>query len=524
MNVAGKSLQDIYDAGAKRLEELEDAQKSTMSDTTESHTQERMGLEPEALKEIEERCKDLDDEVRSYLARGLERIEKAVSSESEQTERYIVRLVESLTLLSKKFSETIGQLRETAESQLKDLASDSEQLYKSAAQSAHSQVHHDGTIALDDCRNDGTEAHGSVTSLLARSWDSVLEAEDEAIDNLTESFESNQGQVSQTFDNCKKEIDDKLSDKLSDLEIRAMQATEGIKITVERLSDIADRHAFDADVKLKERFSSLLYEMTSLFDEAASRAGGELVSLHESSMADLTMKSQELSREMDSLAESVNSAAAFKSAELQQRGGELVTSYTTELAERLLTSQVFHKELEAERAVMVEEIWKELGEVSEKFQKRMSSLSSTTLQKMKDICLEAENAIATAQEHCASDSKRVATEKQEAIDSTAREFVKRIEKSRQEALEAITRAAGDDGDSVADDEVPMAAAQIAADQEVAAETAVAENQDSIAEAVEDTHSPTVADPTGDTVSGAAEPRRRSKKSGKNNDKRGEGKK
>ena len=65
MNVAGKSLQDIYDAGSKRLEELAKAQKSQLNDIASTHLDERKDTEPQALKELETRCVDLEGEIRA---------------------------------------------------------------------------------------------------------------------------------------------------------------------------------------------------------------------------------------------------------------------------------------------------------------------------------------------------------------------------------------------------------------------------------------------------------------------------
>src|SRR5258708_3668083 len=129
MNVAGKSLQDIYDAGSKRLEELEKGQKSQLDETTNGHLGERQKSEPETLKQLEERANELQDEIRAYLSHGLERVEKVVDAESQHTTLYIQRLVDGLSLLAKKFSESISQLRETAESQLSDQCSDNEEIF-----------------------------------------------------------------------------------------------------------------------------------------------------------------------------------------------------------------------------------------------------------------------------------------------------------------------------------------------------------------------------------------------------------
>ena len=450
MNVAGKSLQDIYDAGSRRLEELQASQKSALNDTSDGHLDARVKVEPESLKQLEDKTKELEEEIRNYLSRGLERVEKTVNAESQQNERYIGRLVESLVLLSKKFSESIGQLREAAESELNDSCSDSEDIFAAHSRSIKSQLTDEGATSIDSCRTSGSEAQHSLASTVDDSWQSVFEAETDAADGLINEFDEDIEQVESRADGSRIKLQERLNEKLLAIEERSSEATASIRTNVDQLIDQSERHAFAADVRLKEKFSSLLFENSTSFDELASRATSEMVSLHESSMADLSMKSQELSREMDTLAETVTDSAMTKSGALQQNGSEMIASYTNELHERLEANKDFHKDLESEREQLVSEIYEELVDVKAKFEEKLTALAKSTLETMRNICSEAETAIATAQQTCASECKTQATSRQEEIEETTKKFIDKITSTKAAALVAINKAAGATGDDAAE--------------------------------------------------------------------------
>jgi hypothetical protein len=451
MNVSGKSLQDIYDAGAKRLEELESSQTTVLNDVTEAHLEERSRIEPESLKRLEDRTADLATEIRGFLQRGLERVEKAVASEGQESDRHIGRLVESLILLSKKFSESIGQLREAAESELSDLAADSHHLYKSHSEAVNNSLREESTTALDGSRTTGTHAEAAVADALETQWSMVYESEQDAIKDVSKTFGDSLDKLNLKALETRRGLEEIVDQKLLSLEGRLSQSSDNLRSTVENVTEQAERHAFDADVHLKEKFSSLLYEMTTSFDDSAHRAATDMAGLHEASMADLTMKAQELSREMDSLAEDVTAAGQAKTETLKHKGTGLLDNFTKELTQRLEASNIFLKEIEGERATLVSEIWQELTEVKEKFEEKLSQLAQSTLDKMQSICTEAETAVLTAQENCLTDSRNHGLSKKDGIEKETQDFLDRLSTTRQAALDAIAKAAG----ATPDIEVPV---------------------------------------------------------------------
>lgn len=444
MNVAGRSLQDIYDAGSRRLDELEQSEKTSLGEGADAHLDDRAKIEPDSLKLLEDRTDELEEEIRGFLSRGIDRVQKTVESECQESERHTTRLVEGLVLVAKKFSESIAQLRRVAECQLTDQGEDCQHIYALHAQTACSELLHDATQAISESREESVQAEETVATQIEESWVSVYEAEGAALEQLEACFDKDGEQVNIRFSQARKSLEDRSNERLSQLQQRAKSSRDAIKALVDRVVEQTNRYAFDTDVKLKEGFSSQLYELSTSFDESATRSAGEISSLHESSMADLNMKSQELSREMDSLAEGMVKNARSKSQSLQDKGTSMLGGYTSDLNGKLEAGNLFHKELASERAQTVSEIWNELTELRQNFDDKLHSLASATLEKMRNICEEAETAIVSTQHTCCSDSKSNAALTQESIDAAARDFLRRVGENKKAALDGIAKAAGED--------------------------------------------------------------------------------
>jgi len=88
MSVSGKSLQDIYDAGSTKLEELTSSEKSSLQEAAERHLDERVHTEPESLRQLEGHSKELVQDVKGYLNKGMQAVEKALKAETEATEAH----------------------------------------------------------------------------------------------------------------------------------------------------------------------------------------------------------------------------------------------------------------------------------------------------------------------------------------------------------------------------------------------------------------------------------------------------
>ncbi len=445
MNVSGKSLQDIYDAGSARLEDLEKSQKSSLSATCDAHFEEKSSSEPESLKDLEESSQQLEAEIRSCLSQGLERVEKTVRLEIEDNQQYIGRLVESLGLLAKKFSESIKQLKDSTEFGIKDLSFDCEEQFRRHNERVKSDLHKQGLFALEQLKTEGMSSVQGVSEKVEESLQQEEEQENEIKNRLFSAFVSYIGSVKTSLSDSLSRLTDVFSEKGAQTAARAGYLEQEANEYADRLLESAESHAADSQTRLKEAFLGLLQQCNLDSEQSASEVISQLRSQHDAGMAELNDRTRQLHRDMDELSESVSQAVAFRDQEIRSQAESAMGSFGAELRERVESGENFRRELEEERAKVVEGIWDELSAVQSRFEEKMAALARSTLEQLQNICSEAETAISSAQELCVSESRSNASSRQDVIEAAARDFLDCVSQRRASALDGIAAAAGAGG-------------------------------------------------------------------------------
>ncbi len=440
MNVSGKSLQDIFDAGEKRLEELEANQKNAIEQATESHLTTHTQDEPAARKLLEDKTAQLEEELRAYLDRGLERIEKAVASEIHENEKCVKNLVEGLVLLTKKFSESVNHLKVSSGHRLADVSKDATDQHDAEANDVHTNLLRHGLSAAQQIKDTGNVAVDESQKAVEENLHTLVEDENEAKNKLFGSYFTHLSSVKTSVTYAEERIVENLSTCTKGFANFSREGQTEIKQVLERLLRGATEKTNDAEEHLQHSFKQSLDDSNGSFDYASVRAASDLESLHESSMADLSMKTQDLSRDMDSLAESIISHLADREQDLRKSGTVHMTAFTDELTRRIRSGETFRQELDDERGRLVQEIWNELEDVQSKFGEKLNSLATKTLEELKSICAEAETAITTAQEGAASEFKTISGERIASIEALATVFIDRVNARKQMALDIILKA------------------------------------------------------------------------------------
>lgn len=442
MNVSGKSLQDIFNSGAKKLEELETAQKETLGKTTSEHLEEHFRQEPDSLNRLEESSKELEAEVRGFLTRAMDRINRAIKTEVDENDRYIHQLVEGLVLLAKKFGEEVEQLKQASQQDLSHLSVDCEELYRRHADYINSELQKRGASSSEDLHSTGNRTLVKISAEAEHNLTVLRDEEGQSYSKLYTSFDACAKSVNGDFEKTRSKEQAGFDAGCQRMKERSEAAVKSVKEFVEGLLTEIDQQAITSRSGLSENHKNQVDEGCAAVEQSAARVSADLVALLESSMIDLSMKSQELSRDMDSLSQDVKQTVENKDRDCRRKDEATSEAFTNDLAEKLAAAKSFQQEMEQERSMLVGEIWKELNEVQKKFQEKLSNLAASTLEQLQSICTEAQQAIVVAQESCASEFEASASERQKTIQSATEEFLHRVKSRREAALSGIARAAG----------------------------------------------------------------------------------
>jgi hypothetical protein len=343
-------------------------------------------------------------------------------------------------LLTKKFSESVSHLKVSSGHRLADVSKDATDQHDAEANDVHTNLLRHGLSAAQQIKDTGNVAVDESQKAVEENLHTLVEDENEAKNKLFGSYFTHLSSVKTSVTYAEERIVENLSTCTKGFANFSREGQTEIKQVLERLLRGATEKTNDAEEHLQHSFKQSLDDSNGSFDYASVRAASDLESLHESSMADLSMKTQDLSRDMDSLAESIISHLSDREQDLRKSGTVHMTAFTDELTRRIRSGETFRQELDDERGRLVQEIWNELEDVQTKFGEKLNALATKTLEELKSICAEAETAITTAQEGAASEFKTISGERIASIEALATVFIDRVNARKQMALDIILKA------------------------------------------------------------------------------------
>lgn len=77
MTFAGKKLQDIYDSGSARLNELEESATARLAGKASSHVNERQQSEQQSKMEVAAKAAAVEEEIKRQARQATERMNQA---------------------------------------------------------------------------------------------------------------------------------------------------------------------------------------------------------------------------------------------------------------------------------------------------------------------------------------------------------------------------------------------------------------------------------------------------------------
>src|SRR5579885_2646520 len=121
MSSAGKKLQDIFDAGSSRLSELEQTQLSVLTEKASEHQAEVENFHDSSTEQTEQRADELQNSITDHMTKSVQRIQKSIEAETQETDKHLKLLLEKVANLGQKLQDSINELRESHEFKVNSL-------------------------------------------------------------------------------------------------------------------------------------------------------------------------------------------------------------------------------------------------------------------------------------------------------------------------------------------------------------------------------------------------------------------
>lgn len=451
MSGTGKSLQDIYDAGSKRLDELEQNQRSQLESAGSKSVESLGNIESSVMQRMEKSLQDLDDEVRTYLDKALDGIKTAVNSEVEENRKFLERVQDALKLSAKSLSQDVQQLKDSLHARINSSSENNLILQKRHHEQSLGALKADGALFAAQLKE---KSQASVRRFETENSGVIMSVLDKNINLPSEFFAEFSKNVSL--------IDGKLNECLEALSARGKQISSEVSndtteiqasldTSLQHIQGLMDQSFQEADSALRSQCEHSLALALQHQETMARNLSKELQESPQLSSKGIAEHLVAMRLDTDKLLEQVKQQIGEVEINVRGNATRLAEDFEQNLQERMEGAREHHKVVAEERAQLMERIAGDLREIESGFQTRLTELAQNCLGKLSTICVDAELAIVAAHDACAAEFKNVSSAQQKSIEDKTEALVQEIERLSVQAIQAIKMAAGDSSDAGAAD-------------------------------------------------------------------------
>src|SRR5215471_13548686 len=130
MSVAKNKLQDIYDAGSAKLDELDRSQRDNFKETSDTNATKVSTLQTSANDQLKQRLAEVKTDINSSLERSIQKIQKVIDHDKQEIERHLKEQHNSVSALAQMLTESISEMRQAHEARLSMLREDTTDQYE----------------------------------------------------------------------------------------------------------------------------------------------------------------------------------------------------------------------------------------------------------------------------------------------------------------------------------------------------------------------------------------------------------
>jgi hypothetical protein len=452
MTFAGKKLQDIYDAGADRLAEVEQEALNKLKQAKENHS-ERLKTDVKAcIGRVEETAADLKSELGIYIEGSLERLKNVIEAETRETKAQSLYLVTELTNLSEKLRASIATLKKVYEENLDHVSVTATDKYMSTVERAKMEL---GKHEYASSRH--LKAHGTfVANSLQQKLDHVLWEsrgdEKQVTGSLFKSYMQKANAIDSHFSALMQKFSSEFQSQYKTLEGAAKTSESEVDTAAKANLQKIDDYAAKIENQVSEHFKKLSEQHRQKLDGDLAVVADDLSRLHDTTTEKLGENTEQLGESLLGASAQAQETLKGRCDDMKEKVDASMAEFTRRLQERIKTSTDLKSLLESDRDEIVGGIRVELAHIRDAFEKKVVSLIAVSSERVKNIAGEAEREIHAAQKSCDEQLTAEGLATKTEIDSEVTKFIDGLGRHRVSALDEITKAAGTEAASAGSEE------------------------------------------------------------------------
>lgn len=443
MTFAGKKLQDIYDSGSARLNELEESATARLAGKASSHVNERQQSEQQSKMEVAAKAAAVEEEIKRQARQATERMNLAAQKERANTEAYLSQLAGRLSQFQNDLKRAIENLKTAHQSSLDDSFMRASDHYSSVVEGAAVELETQHYTSGQRLRSQASFFANSLQQKLDHSVWEQRGSEKQSNSTLFRNYMQKANSIESHFSNLMQRFSGDFQTEFEKLEnyARASEATMG-----------KDSEVFSA--RIDAILSEIEREVNNVFTAAsdANKMGlqdnfagvCEGIEAHAvETAASLKEETKAATTKLTKASMASNLALKRKCDEVKEAVAADMESFKERIDTQLAESELVKRELEEAKARVIGEIRSELVNIRSTFEEHLQSLMRDAVASLTNLGREVDGEMEGAYERSLSkigaDSLAAKTEIAEATNK----LLKLIAEQKAQALKEIAKAAGE---------------------------------------------------------------------------------
>lgn len=457
MSVAKNKLQDIYDAGVTRLDELERSQKASMKAACQGHIEAAAGAEKEVAERVELQAAEVEAEIGAMLDKSIARLKKTVDNEGQKTQALLKRLLDSVGQLGDRLRQSIADMKERHETTIGTVSEDSINCFDQAFENASAELQKEDFSASKNMKIQNTFAISSFQQKLDNALLEVRGEEKQYTSRLFKSYLQNANAIDSHTSGLGSRLSSQHEEYAGELETKFAEGNSLLTSQIEGLESQSDELSAETARNIHEWFERLAHETMSGVQANAEQYGAEMGRLRDSVKSELEESVSDWNRQTAEAADRVETALNSLARRLKETTEQILQNSGDDCRARIESGLALKDGLDKISSAILSGAAQDLAESRTQFQSRLNDSAQAASQRLAAAVKKAEEGIESARRAAEVEMSNLAGASRAQIEAALEKFLERINEMADGAVEEVRAAAGQPAQGSEPDRAPAKA-------------------------------------------------------------------
>lgn len=442
----GRKLQDIFDGGTRRLEQLEQSEKQNLESSASAAVEACGRKESQVMQFMEATLNAEEGAIFGYTTAAMEAVTQAITAEEEENERFYASLIDSLRLSLRSLTDDIARVRESLIQKSTNDAEYRLAVFETELNTLTTHLRANGIYASEQLH---TQARARFLEFAARMESiaaTLFEKESAVPAELQAQFADKSHAAYQALEQHSVAFAQLVDRHLVTLDETARELALTLEDTATEHATNLDKDFEGAETRLRSSYDTVLATALQSRHALSTSSFDELQEGLESGRRELASKLAAFRADSESFLDQLKQSMTANENVIRERAAAISSQAEESITAKLEAARTNRDLVATERTSMLQKISKDLQEIESGFETRLSDISRDCLARLSTICLDAETSIVTAHDNCVKEFRATAEATQVEMENRATSLLKEFEDAENVAIALIKAAAGEAGE------------------------------------------------------------------------------